>query len=64
MNERTNERVKLVPRVFRVACGEKPTSLSQLPKVETTDSDNGIEYERNEDKIYSGLALCVPLLNE
>lgn len=62
-NQRTKECVKPVPRVFRVPGGEKPTSLSQFPKVETTDSNYDIEYEGNQDKIYNGSAWCVLFFN-
>lgn len=62
LNELTKECVELVPRVLRVASGEKPTSLSQPPEVEATNTDNDIKYDRNKDKVYQGSAWSIRIL--
>lgn len=62
-NELTKKRVKLVPRILRVAARKQPPSLSQLSKVETADSDHDVKYDRNKDKIYEGSEPSTPFPN-
>lgn len=58
-NEQTKECVELIPRVLRVSGSKKPTSVSQVLQVETTNADNKIKYDRNESEICEGSALCI-----
>ena len=58
-DEQTKECVELVPRVLRVSGSEKPASVSQILKVEPTNADNDIKYDRNEGEICKGSALCI-----
>ena len=56
LNEQTKECVELIPRVFRVTGGEKPTSLSQSLEIEATDTNDDIKYDRDKDEIYRSSA--------